>query len=299
MNNSTATDIVSFINERHIFLVEDDPAIAMSLKITFKRENWQMTWVDCASDAIPLLLSLQEKQIHLSAIILDVGLPDGDGLSLCRQIRNHPSFSQATWQKNIPYQYSHLPIIFLTARNEEIDRVLGLEMGADDYCSKPFSPRELVARLKAIWRRQKLEEHHQSQPHQTSHLPAPATVLPQPADTHATANSLLIKEKDMECFQLSSGTWQYHTLSFTLYWQNQKLNISNTERKLLLQLLNHPQQVFTREQLLTAISEYPDHRLARTIDSHIKSIRKQLAQIEPNVEVIYTHRGLGYSLCPA
>lgn len=82
-------------------------------------------------------------------------------------------------------------------------------------------------------------------------------------------------------------------------WQDTKLELSNTERKILLTLLQAPNQVFSREQLLNAVSDYPDHRLARTIDSHIKSIRKQLAIVDPSRDVIYTHRGLGYALCPA
>ena len=82
-------------------------------------------------------------------------------------------------------------------------------------------------------------------------------------------------------------------------WQEQKLELSNTERKILLTLLKAPNQVFSREQLLNAVSDYPDHRLARTIDSHIKSIRKQLATVDSSIDVIHTHRGLGYALCPA
>jgi len=88
-------------------------------------------------------------------------------------------------------------------------------------------------------------------------------------------------------------------LNYSLTWDGQKLELSNTERKILLALLQAPNQVFSREQLLNAISDYPDHRLARTIDSHVKSIRKQLASIHPDIDVIHTHRGLGYGLCPA
>ena len=91
------------------------------------------------------MLHSHEAQ-NLSAIIMDVGLPDGDGLSLCQQIRHTPDIDAL----------KDLPIVFLTARSDEVDRILGLEMGGDDYCAKPFSPRELVARLKAIWRREQL-----------------------------------------------------------------------------------------------------------------------------------------------
>ncbi len=245
----------------HILLVEDDPAIATSLKVTFKREQWQLTWLDNVSAVLPTLCKIHanSQSVPLSAIILDVGLPDGDGLQLCQDIRSNEQIGEI----------KDLPILFLTARSEEVDRILGLEMGADDYCAKPFSPRELVARLKAIWRRQ-------------AHFNVPFNE---------------VKNSDIETFQLSSGLWEYDPHAYRLSWQAHKLELSNTERKLLLFLLRNSTQVFSREQLLSVISEYPDHRLARTIDSHIKAIRKQLAKINPDLEVIFTHRGLGYGLC--
>ncbi len=250
----------------HILLVEDDPAIAMSLKVTAKREGWEITWLDNASSVLPMLHTPAAQ--NLSAIILDVGLPDGDGLSLCQQIRHSADIDSL---KNIP-------IIFLTARSEEVDRILGLEMGGDDYCAKPFSPRELVARLKAIWRREQLLS---------------AEVQESTSEMNKTASNQALT------FDGPAGHWQYQPLNYSLTWQEQKLDLSNTERKILLALLQAPNQVFSREQLLNAVSDYPDHRLARTIDSHVKSIRKQLAVINPNIDVIHTHRGLGYALCPA
>lgn len=267
----------------HILLVEDDPAIATSLKITCKREGWQMTWLDNASSVLPMLHS--EEAQTLSAIILDVGLPDGDGLSLCQQIRHTPDINQL----------KDLPIVFLTARSEEVDRILGLEMGGDDYCAKPFSPRELVARLKAIWRREHLLLQHAQAPLVTANndmsdanaIPTGSPTPPHPMSAHALT------------FQCHSGIWHYQPLNYSLTWQYQKLDLSNTERKILLTLLQAPNQVFSREQLLSAVSDYPDHRLARTIDSHIKSIRKQLALVDASIDVIHTHRGLGYALCPA
>ena len=258
----------------HILLVEDDPAIAMSLKVTCKREGWQITWLDNASGVLPFLKSDQAQD--LSAIIMDVGLPDGDGLSLCQQIRHASDIDAA----------KDLPIVFLTARSDEVDRILGLEMGGDDYCAKPFSPRELVARLKAIWRREQLLV-QQAETH-TSH----SSDKPDHTSSSQLPNQALI-------FENQAGIWHYQPLNYSLKWQHQKLELSNTERKILLTLLQAPNQVFSREQLLNAVSDYPDHRLARTIDSHIKSIRKQLASVDASVDVIHTHRGLGYALCPA
>lgn len=257
----------------HILLVEDDPAIAMSLKVTCKREGWQMTWLDNASSVLRMLHSHEAQD--LSAIIMDVGLPDGDGLSLCQQIRHTPDIDAL----------KDLPIVFLTARSDEVDRILGLEMGGDDYCAKPFSPRELVARLKAIWRREQLIQ--QSGSHTVNSN-----------DTTDTTSSNNLSGQALT-FENQSGVWHYQPLNYSLTWQDQKLELSNTERKILLTLLQAPHQVFSREQLLNAVSDYPDHRLARTIDSHIKSIRKQLATVDTSIEVIHTHRGLGYALCPA
>lgn len=250
----------------HILIVEDDPAIATSLRVTFKREGWQVTWLDNASSVIPTLENFYRQDQPISGIVLDVGLPDGDGLSLCQNIRHSDHIGSL----------KQLPIVFLTARSDEVDRILGLEMGGDDYCPKPFSPRELVARLKAIWRREQL--------------------------TAANVDNQVNSSEDStqpQIFELESGLWRYEPLTYTLYWNDNKLELSNTERKLLLALLANPDRVFSREQLLNSISDYPDHRLARTIDSHVKSIRKQLAQIsnKEDLEVIYTHRGLGYGLC--
>ncbi len=268
----------------HILLVEDDPAIAMSLKVTCKREGWQITWLDNASSVLPMLHTTEAQD--LSAIILDVGLPDGDGLSLCQQIRHAPAIDSL----------KDIPIIFLTARSDEVDRILGLEMGGDDYCAKPFSPRELVARLKAIWRR----EHMLSQPSTIQNLPV-SEHLTDSTSSNRPSNSSFSNNMSGQAltFECQSGTWYYQPLNYSLMWQEKKLELSNTERKILLTLLQAPKQVFSREQLLNAVSDYPDHRLARTIDSHVKSIRKQLATINPDIDVIHTHRGLGYALCPA
>lgn len=275
----------------HILLVEDDPAIAMSLKVTCKREGWQITWLDNASSVLPFLHSEQAQT--LSAIILDVGLPDGDGLSLCQQIRHTPDIESL----------KDIPIVFLTARSDEVDRILGLEMGGDDYCTKPFSPRELVARLKAIWRREQLL----SQQSTTHNSEAYHSLIPQTASVENTTTDRLSYSSNNSnpmsaqalIFQCDAGIWHYQPLNYSLMWQDQKLELSNTERKILLTLLQAPNQVFSREQLLNAVSDYPDHRLARTIDSHVKSIRKQLAIIDDSIDVIHTHRGLGYALCPA
>lgn len=192
----------------HILLVEDDPAIATSLKIAFKREGWQMTWLDNASSVLPTLQHLSSTATvsntpSLSAIILDVGLPDGDGLSLCQHIRHSSAIGDI----------NDLPIVFLTARSEEVDRILGLEMGADDYCAKPFSPRELIARLKAIWRREQLAS--QTKP-----------------DTTAS--------EEEQVFTLASGTWRYQPINYRVFWQNQRLTLAIPSASLSWHCSQHP-----------------------------------------------------------
>lgn len=249
-----------------ILIVEDDPAIAATLRFTLERESWQVTWVDTASQVMVTLNDLAT----LDAIVMDVGLPDGDGFSLCQQVR----FGQC---------HNQVPILFLTARSDEIDKIIGLEMGADDYITKPFSPREVVARLKAIWRREAMHQPIASQ----SATAAPAlTSTPQ-----QTVNLCADFDKT-----LPSGQWQYQDNTYQLRWNQHVLNLSKTELSIMLALLAQPTHILSREQILAQISDYPEHRLARTIDSHIKSLRQKLVEIAPQQEVIITYRGLGYSL---
>lgn len=271
-------------HSEHILLIEDDPAIVTTLRVTFAREGWQLTWLDTVSSVKHTMAQLANDISHApTAIVLDVGLPDGDGLSLCQQIRHNPTFGEL----------AHLPVLFLTAHNDEVDRILGLEIGADDYCAKPFSPRELVARLKAIWRRDR-----QTLPAMANSNVIDALDKQIPTDSIAK-NIAHDSDHDNTTFSkhLASGHWHYDPASYRLYWNNTLLHLSNTERRLMLTLLSAPERIFSREQLLSAISDHPDHRLARTIDSHIKSLRKQLAHIQP-IDVIFTHRGLGYGLLP-
>lgn len=241
-----------------ILLIEDDPSIATTLRYSLEREGWQVTWLDTASQVIPFLQQTEQ----LSAIILDVGLPDMDGFSLCQQIR----FGQ---------RFSKVPILFLTARNDEIDKIIGLEMGADDYITKPFSPRELIARIKAILRR---EEIYQQQ-----------------------SVKIGAQEKNINiCHdfnkQLPSGHWYYQDHIYQLSWNGVAINLSKMELNIMIALLSQPNHILSREQILAKISDYPEHRLVRTIDSHIKTLRQKLVEINPECEVIITHRGLGYGL---
>lgn len=222
----------------HILLVEDDLPIAENVVMGLEREGFTCTHVMLGSACLD---TLNSTQIDLA--ILDVGLPDANGFELCKTIR----------------RTSNLPIIFLTARSDEVDRVVGLEIGADDYILKPFSPRELVARVRTILRR----AHSTPQ----SHLPT---------------TGLLQVDESRACI-VFSGT---------------PLDLTRTEFHLLRALAASPQHVFSRQALMDAAG-LADASLERVIDTHIKSLRAKLDAVVPGYELIRTHRGFGYSLSPA
>lgn len=237
----------------HVLLVEDDPAIAQTLLFSLGKEGFLVLWADTLAKGFELLNQTE----HLSAIVLDVGLPDGTGFEFCQQVR-------------MGQHHAYTPILFLTARTDEIDRILGLEMGADDYIAKPFSPRELIARLKAIWRRETLFH---------------------PKDDKKSDVS------DTTDFTKTIGnhTWHYQSHHYSLFLNNQALPLSKTELGIMLTLLQNPTHILSREQILASISNHPEHRLSRTIDSHIKTLRQKLGEV-CDAEIIITHRGIGYGL---
>ena len=185
--------------------------------------------------------------------MLDVGLPDIGGFDLCREIRKRHG----------------LPILFLTARAGEIDRVVGLELGADDYVVKPFSPRELAARIKAILRR-------------TAAVPgvpaAPAAATAPGPDAKAAFPFRLDADRRV------------------IAYFGSPLELSRYEYRLLTVLLEKPGRVWSREQLMDKAWDSPDSSLDRTVDAHVKSLRAKLREIRPDTEPIRTHRGMGYSL---
>ncbi|MEC7120420.1 MAG: two-component system response regulator CreB [Pseudomonadota bacterium] len=241
-----------------ILLVEDDPAIAEPLRYALQREGWQVDWQMTAQDALRVLKEHTQRQQPFDCLILDVGLPDLDGFDLCRQIRQH-------WQT---------PLLFLTARNDEIDRIVGLEIGADDYCGKPFSPREIISRIKAIWRRM-----------QSMTSPTPVYRPP------TTASSTMTEHQPI----IAWGAWHYEPNACRVLYHGQLLSLTRYELGVLDVFLRHPEQVFSREQLMQQVWQHPEHSLDRTVDSHIKTLRQKLRAIDPT-DPITTHRGLGYSL---
>jgi two-component system catabolic regulation response regulator CreB len=219
-----------------ILLVEDEASIADTLIFALQSEGYTTHWLTLAGEAL-----VYQQSTPADLLILDVGLPDMTGFEACKQLR----------------RFSEVPVIFLTARNAEIDRVVGLEIGADDYVTKPFSPREVAARVKAILKR--------VQPRAVS-APAPAGVF----------------AVDAERFQI-----HYH---------GQLLSLTRHEFRLLHTLLAQPQRVFSREQLLDGAGVPAEAGYERNIDSHIKSLRAKLRQVAADAEPIQTHRGLGYSI---
>ena len=234
-------------NKKQILCVEDDAAILMPLRYALEREDWVVSWANTGTQAIAMV-----EQQTFDFIILDVGLPDINGFEVCKKIRH----------------FNQTPLLFLTARDDEIDRIVGLEIGADDYCTKPFSSREIVSRIKAIWRRMEIQNQLQQQ-NKTTLVEVKAT---------------------------TSKTWQCQDESIQIQYLGTALQLTRYEYRLLKLLIDHPEQVFSRQQLMDHIWEHPEHSLERTVDTHIKGLRQKLRYISTEHDPIITHRGFGYSM---
>ena len=224
-----------------ILLLEDDPAIAGTVAFALQRDGFAVDHVLLAGAARASVVAIRP-----ALAILDIGLPDGSGLDVCRE-----------WRQCGDDVLRALPILMLTARAEELDRVVGLELGADDYLTKPFSPRELVARVRALLRRAAL---------------APP-VPPPPAG---------LFELDVEG----------HRIRFAGQW----LALTRLELGLLRALLRAPGRIRSREALLDEVWGADGDATDRTVDTHVKTLRAKLRAVRPELEPIATHRGLGYSL---
>jgi two-component system catabolic regulation response regulator CreB len=234
-----------------LLLLEDDPAIAQTVVYALSREGFAVVHVTLVSEARQ---RLQDTCAPYAAAILDVGLPDGSGLDLCRELRQQGGALAA------------LPIVMLTARSEELDRVLGLELGADDYLTKPFSPRELCARVRALLRRAKLS-------------PAAAPVSPASPEPQAR----------LVCDEAGQR----------IRYGEQWLPLTRRELGLLMLLLKAPGRIWPRDALLDAVWGQDADSTDRTVDTHIKTLRAKLREAGCHADLIVTHRGLGYALDPA
>jgi two-component system, OmpR family, catabolic regulation response regulator CreB len=227
------------IKSTNILLLEDDPTIAKTIVYALERAGSPVIHCLLVQDALQQI----ERQLP-DLLILDIGLPDGNGLDVCKKIRASSS-------------HQHIPILMLSAHGEEIDRILGLELGADDYVTKPFSPRELVARVSALLRRS-------------------STFVPK---TPSLKNAFLI-DADSQRASLNG----------------QILSLTRREFGLLAELSRHPGKICSRDLLLNAVWGADSESTDRTVDTHIKTLRAKLEQIEPERDHIETHRGMGYSI---
>jgi len=224
-----------------LLLLEDDPAIARTVAYALERDGLVVTHSLLVHDA------RQQMAAHrFDLLVLDVGLPDGSGLDLLRDLRNA-----------VPT--AAMPVLMLSAHGEEIDRVLGLELGADDYLTKPFSPRELAARVKALLRR--------------------AGQGPTATPT-ATAAPLFHDDEAGQRISL----------------RGQALPLTRREYRLLAHLLRGAGRIHARDALLAAAWGDDSDSTDRTVDTHIKTLRAKLREVDPGREYISTHRGMGYCL---
>ncbi len=227
-----------------LLLLEDDPAIARTVAYCLEREGLQVLH--------SLLLQDARRQVQLQAfdlLVLDVGLPDGSGLDLLRELRHAQAGLRTAAQT---------PVLMLSAQGEEIDRVLGLELGADDYLPKPFSPRELAARAKALLRRSQLPRTARSAP------------MGQGLEHDEAGQRILLR--------------------------GQALALTRREYLLLAQLLAGAGRIHTREALFAAAWGDDSDSQDRTVDTHIKTLRAKLRELDPTRDYIRTHRGMGYCL---
>jgi len=218
-----------------ILIVDDEPSIADTLDYALRTEGFQTLCVGLGRQA---LAALHDNDVAL--VILDVGLPDMNGFDVCRELRRE----------------SDVPVIFLTARADEVDRIVGLELGADDYVAKPFSPREVASRVRAILRRVR--------------QPGPVVRAERPRF-----------QIDIEAARIAwDGTW---------------LTLTRYEYGLLCALLERPGRVLSRARLMELVWSDAEESLERTVDAHVKTLRAKLRAIRGD-DPIETHRGLGYSI---
>ncbi|MBP6506539.1 MAG: two-component system response regulator CreB [Opitutaceae bacterium] len=219
-----------------ILVVEDEESIAETIIYALKTEGFEPHWRATGREGLAVL-----AQQPVALVVLDVGLPDMSGFDVCREIQRTAA----------------VPVIFLTARSSEVDRIVGLELGADDYLAKPFSPRELTARVRAVLRR-----------------------------SNGAAPGVASRE----------AKWVHDAARCRIGYHGKTLELTRNEYRLLAALLASPGRVFSRDQLMTTAWDDPGAALDRTVDAHVKLLRAKLREVAPEDDPITTHRGMGYSL---
>ena len=223
-----------------ILIVEDERAVARGLEYSLREEGFDVVWVPTGREAIDVV-----NRIQPDLIVLDLRLPDMSGLDVCRELRR--SFRQ--------------PILMLTIRDEEVDKVLGLELGADDYMTKPYSLRELVARVRALLRR-----------------------------AYGDLSSAHPKQLQVGTLVLDASRQQVRV-------GNREHDLTTTEYRLLSHMMEHPDEVLTRRQLLTGAWGYQEYYGdERTVDVHIRHLREKIEADPSRPGVLITIRGMGYKL---
>lgn len=228
---------------KRVLVVDDNSDIRQIVVTAFENEGW--TAVDAENGSAALR---KFDEVAPDLIVLDILMPGMSGTDVCREIRHKSS----------------VPIIFLSARDEDVDRIVGLEIGADDYVTKPFNPRELVARAKAIFRRV-------------------GNTSPNGVPTIETSGNVL-----------RHGQLTLDVERFKAFWNDEHIELTKTEFLLLRTLLRHPGRVFTRDELMKGAYDDGTFVSDRTIDSHIRRLRGKLAEI--GADPIETVRGVGYTL---
>lgn len=223
-----------------ILVVDDEEPIRELLRFNLEKEGYK---VCLAGDGAEALQMIEKERPDL--LVLDVMLPGMGGLEVCHQLRINPKFRE-------------LPVVMLTAKSEEIDKVLGLELGADDYMTKPFSPRELVARIRARLRR--------------------------------------VKNTDENEGQISRGDLLIDLNRFQVYVRGEETELTPKEFELLRVLAMHPGKVFSRDELLERIWGYEYVGDTRTVDVHVRHLRQKIEKDPSNPEYVETLRGIGYRL---
>ena len=219
-----------------ILIIEDEPDIRKNLEYNLSREGYSVLTAASIAEAEQLIYSN-----NLSLVLLDLMLPDGSGLELCKKMKSDPDVQ-------------NLPIIILTAKDDEVDKVVGFEIGADDYVTKPFSVRELILRIKAVLKR---------------------------GDN----------KKDIVEIDRQFGDLKIDIDSHEVYVDGELVNLTALEFKLLIQLVDRRGRVQSREQLLSDVWGYSSEVTTRTVDTHIKRLREKLGTMGKYVQTI---RGVGY-----
>ena len=225
------------MGKRTVLVVEDEPEIAGVVRQYLEKDGYRVSVVSDGQRAVD-----EFGRLRPDLVLLDLMLPGLDGFEVCRRIRQHAS----------------TPIIMLTARDEEADKLIGLELGADDYITKPFSPREVVARVRAVLRRARGTE-----------------PLPERIRVHDL-------EIDPERFAVTR--------------EGEPVTLTPTEFKLLLVLARHPGRVFTRLQLIDQVHGYAFEGYERTVDAHVKNLRQKLEPDPRHPRYVLTVHGVGYRL---